>query len=74
MIMRIKVGIVGSRSYTDKKKIKERMFFPGYILISLEMDNEVKYFIENSTSVMSFVGPKGQIPVPLRENEVKFRY
>ena len=55
----------------DKKKIKERMFFPGYILINLEMNNEVKYFIENSTSVMSFVGPKGQIPVPLRENEVK---
>ena len=55
----------------DKKKIKERMFFPGYILINLEMDNEVKYFIENSTSVMSFVGPKGQIPAPLRENEVK---
>ena len=55
----------------DKKKIKERMFFPGYILINLEMDNEVKYFIENSTSVMSFVGPKGQIPAPLREKEVK---
>ena len=55
----------------DKKKIKERMFFPGYILVNLEMDNEIKYFIENSTSVMSFVGPKGQIPAPLREKEVK---
>ena len=55
----------------DKKKIKERMFFPGYILVNLEMDSEVKYFIENSTSVMSFVGPKGQMPAPLREKEVK---
>jgi transcriptional antiterminator NusG len=55
----------------DKKRIKERMFFPGYILINLQMDNEIKYFIENSASVMSFVGPKGQIPAPLRENEVK---
>ena len=26
MIMRIKVGIVGSRSYTDKKKIKDLLF------------------------------------------------
>ena len=49
----------------------ERKFFPGYILVNLEMDSEVKYFIENSTSVMSFVGPKGQMPAPLREKEVK---
>ena len=55
----------------DKKRIKERMFFPGYIMINVTMDNEIKYFIENSTSVMSFVGPKGQMPAPLREKEVK---
>lgn len=55
----------------DKKRIKERMFFPGYIMINVSMDNEIKYFIENSPSVMSFVGPKGQMPAPLREREVK---
>ena len=55
----------------DKKRIKERMFFPGYIMINVAMDNEIKYFIENSASVMSFVGPKGQMPAPLREKEVK---
>ena len=55
----------------DKKRIKERMFFPGYIMINVDMDSETKYFIENSASVMSFVGPKGQMPAPLREKEVK---
>tara|TARA_Y100000741_G_scaffold98795_1_gene73340 strand:+ start:253 stop:930 length:678 start_codon:yes stop_codon:yes gene_type:complete len=55
----------------DKKRIKERMFFPGYIMINVAMDSEIKYFIENSASVMSFVGPKGQMPAPLREKEVK---
>ena len=55
----------------DKKRIKERMFFPGYIMINVAMDSEIKYFIENSASVMSFVGPKGQMPAPLREREVK---
>tara|TARA_Y100000768_G_scaffold351906_1_gene303127 strand:- start:2037 stop:2714 length:678 start_codon:yes stop_codon:yes gene_type:complete len=55
----------------DKKRIKERMFFPGYIMINVDMDSEIKYFIENSASVMSFVGPKGQMPAPLREKEVK---
>ena len=55
----------------DKKKIKERMFFPGYIMINMAMDVESKYFIENSTSVISFVAPKGKMPAPLREKEVK---
>ena len=55
----------------DKKKIKERMFFPGYIMINMNMDVETKYFVENSTSVISFVAPKGKMPAPLREREVK---
>ena len=55
----------------DKKQIKERMFFPGYIMINMDMDVEGKYFIENSTSVISFVAPKGKMPAPLREKEVK---
>ena len=55
----------------DKKKIKERMFFPGYIMINMNMDVESKYFVENSTSVISFVAPKGKMPAPLREKEVK---
>ena len=55
----------------DKKKIKERMFFPGYIMINMNMDVESKYFVENSSSVISFVSPKGKMPAPLREKEVK---
>jgi transcriptional antiterminator NusG len=55
----------------DKKKIKERMFFPGYIMINMNMDVESKYFVENSSSVISFVAPKGKMPAPLREKEVK---
>ena len=55
----------------DKKQIKERMFFPGYIMINMDMDVEAKYFIENSASVISFVAPKGKMPAPLREKEVK---
>ena len=55
----------------DKKKIKERMFFPGYIMINMTMDVESKYFVENSTSVISFVAPRGKMPAPLREKEVK---
>ena len=29
-----------------KKKIKEKVFFPGYLLVRLEMDKETKYLLE----------------------------
>lgn len=53
-----------------KKKSRVKAFFPGYILIEAEMDDEVKNFIKSIPSVVSFVGPKGN-PVPLREDEVE---
>ena len=42
-----------------KKKVKEKVFFPGYLLIRLDMNKETKYLLENINGVISFVGPKG---------------
>ena len=47
------------------------MFFPGYILIKMQMNKKSKYVIENINGVMSFVGPKGKFPIPLRDSEIK---
>tara|TARA_B100000029_G_scaffold350048_1_gene342452 strand:+ start:469 stop:1047 length:579 start_codon:yes stop_codon:yes gene_type:complete len=55
----------------NKKTIKEKMFFPGYILIKMTLNKKSKYIIENINGVMSFVGPKGKDPVPLRDDEIK---
>ena len=55
----------------NKKVVKEKMFFPGYILIKMHMNKKTKYVIENINGVMSFVGPKGEFPVPLRDAEIK---
>ena len=55
----------------NKKRIKEKMFFPGYILIKMILNKKSKYIIENINGVMSFVGPKGKLPVPLRNDEIK---
>jgi transcriptional antiterminator NusG len=55
----------------NKKTIKEKMFFPGYILIKMLLNKKTKYIIENINGVMSFVGPKGKPPVPLRNDEIK---
>ena len=53
-----------------KKKVKEKVFFPGYLLIRLEMNKETKYLLENINGVISFVGPKGQ-PQALRPEEAQ---
>ena len=55
----------------NKKTIKEKMFFPGYILINMNLNNQSKYVVENTQGVLSFVGPKGSDPVPLTEKEIK---
>jgi len=55
----------------NKKVVKERVFFPGYILIKMKLNKVTKYFIENIQGVISFVGPKGKNPIPLRESEIK---
>ena len=55
----------------NKKRIKEKMFFPGYILIKMNMTASTKHIVENAPGVLSFVGPKGKKPVPLREDEIK---
>ena len=55
----------------NKKRIKEKMFFPGYMLISMNVNAQSKYVVENTPGVLSFVGPKGLDPVPLKKSEIK---
>ncbi|MBU2491302.1 MAG: transcription termination/antitermination protein NusG [Bacteroidetes bacterium] len=53
-----------------KKKTKTKNFFPGYILIQVDLDNRAKDFIVNTPSVMGFLGTQNN-PVPLQPSEVK---
>jgi transcription termination/antitermination protein NusG len=53
-----------------KKKSKTKNFFPGYILVNAELDNQVKEFILNTASVMGFLGTRNN-PNPLQPEEVK---
>jgi len=53
-----------------KKKSKTKNFFPGYILINAELDNQVKEFILNTPSVMGFLGTRTS-PNHLQPEEVK---
>ena len=53
-----------------KKKVSSRRFFPGYILISVDMSRDIWYMIKNTAKVTGFLGSGGK-PVPLSEDEVK---
>jgi len=53
-----------------KKKTKTKNFFPGYILVQVDLDIKAKDFIINTPSVMGFLGTQNN-PVPLQPSEVK---
>ena len=53
----------------EKKRVRNRIFFPGYMLVEMELDRVTQHLILNAPGVTNFVGPKNQ-PVPLHEDEV----
>ena len=56
----------------DGKKInKEKVYFPGYIMIQANLSGEIPHIIKSITNVIGFLGEtKGGEPVPLRQTEV----
>ena len=52
-----------------KKRVKEKVFFPGYILIKMDLNDETRYIVENTHGVLNFIGSNNK-PVPLRDKEV----
>jgi len=53
-----------------KKKISQRKFFPGYILIEMDLNDDTWYLVKNTPGVSGFIGPRAR-PVPLREDEIR---
>ena len=56
----------------DGKKIsKERVYFPGYVMIEANLTGEIPHIIKSITGVIGFLGEtKGGEAVPLRQAEV----
>ena len=54
-----------------KKINKEKVYFPGYIMIKANLSGELPHIIKSITNVIGFLGEtKGGDPVPLRQSEV----
>jgi transcription termination/antitermination protein NusG len=52
-----------------KKRTVERVFLPGYVLVEMDLDNDLWHVIKNTPRVTGFLGT-GDKPVPLSEEEV----
>jgi transcriptional antiterminator NusG len=52
-----------------KKRTVERVFLPGYVLVEMDLDNDLWHVIKNTPRVTGFLGT-GDKPVALSESEV----
>lgn len=52
-----------------KKYTIERVFLPGYVLIEMDLDNEIWHLVKNTPRVTGFLGT-GDKPVALTEEEI----
>ncbi|MBU1862379.1 MAG: transcription termination/antitermination protein NusG [Candidatus Omnitrophica bacterium] len=53
-----------------QKKITERKFFPGYVLIEMDLTDETWYLVKNTPGISGFVGA-GAKPLSLSEEEIQ---
>ena len=53
-----------------KKSVSERRFFPGYVLVEMEMDDDTWHLVKHTSKVTGFVGGAKNRPAPISEAEV----
>jgi len=56
---------------SGQKNISERKFFPGYVLVEMEMTDDTWHLVKNTAKVTGFVGGTATRPTPISEKEVQ---
>ena len=56
---------------SGQKNISERKFFPGYVLVEMEMTDDTWHLVKNTPKVTGFVGGTATKPTPISEKEVQ---
>ena len=54
-----------------KKSVSERRFFPGYVLVEMEMGDDTWHLVKHTAKVTGFVGGAKNRPSPISEAEVQ---
>ena len=52
-----------------QKRRSERKFFPGYVLVQMEMDDETWHLVKEVPKVLGFIGGTTDKPAPITEAE-----
>lgn len=53
-----------------QKRKSERKFFPGYVLVKMEMNDDSWHLIKDTPRVLGFIGGTSDRPAPITEKEV----
>jgi transcriptional antiterminator NusG len=53
-----------------KKAVTERRFFPGYVLVEMDMADDTWHLVKHTSKVTGFVGGARNRPAPISEAEV----
>tara|TARA_B100001765_G_C19314933_1_gene254713 strand:+ start:94 stop:624 length:531 start_codon:yes stop_codon:yes gene_type:complete len=71
---KIEEVLVPTHDVTEVKRGKrvqrKKKYFPGYVLVKMDMDNQLYHLIKNIKKVSGFLGQKGS-PAPVSENEIQ---
>ena len=54
-----------------KKRRSERKFFPGYVLVEMNLDDDSWHLVKETPRVMGFIGGKADEPAPISEGAVR---
>ena len=52
-----------------QKRRSERKFFPGYVLVRMELDDDTWHLVKETPRVMGFIGGTADQPAPITEKE-----
>jgi transcription termination/antitermination protein NusG len=52
-----------------QKRKSDRKFFPGYVLVQMDMDDETWHLVKDVPRVMGFIGGTSDRPAPISEKE-----
>ncbi len=52
-----------------KKRRSERKFFPGYVLVEMEMNDDAWHMVKDTPRVLGFIGGTGDRPAPITQKE-----
>jgi len=54
---------------SGQKRKSERKFFPGYVLVNMEMNEDTWYLVKDCPKVMGFIGGTADKPAPISDKE-----